>query len=425
VASSLRLPILTLSLREQRYSCHGCGNCCRDFTVQLREEDLAKLREQKWEEKLGEPVTIDFRGVTYLRQREDGACMFLQSDGKCRIHAEFGFEAKPIACQLFPFHLSPSAKGVGMGLNFACQSVLENKGAVLTSHMDELQRMSASLPEIGAPASPALLNDQLRAEPREADAITNHLDKWLKRNDLTLSRRLDGLAWVIDQLSRAKLDAVRGKRFEDLLDVLFNALPDELQHHPIEPPTSPQMKMLRQAVFARIEDPKLNSIKGRGRLRIILSQLSRSRRFRIGKGLVPRIGVDWIGSETRFDAVKSIAIANDDGQSMAIDDLMTRWLRATILGQRAWGAGYYGWPIIPGIQAMLLNAACIGWLARLHAAGHQRPSIDIVDVRAALGRIDRAAGRAPWLGSAIERMRLRFLQMDDGLRRVVEACSVA
>ena len=97
------LPILSLPVREQRYSCHGCGNCCKDFTVQLRERDLQKLREQRWEERLGEPVTVEFRDRIWLRQREDGSCVFLQEDGKCRIHAEFGFAEKPTACQLFPF----------------------------------------------------------------------------------------------------------------------------------------------------------------------------------------------------------------------------------------------------------------------------------------------------------------------------------
>ena len=27
------LPLVVLPLNAQRYSCHGCGNCCRDFTV--------------------------------------------------------------------------------------------------------------------------------------------------------------------------------------------------------------------------------------------------------------------------------------------------------------------------------------------------------------------------------------------------------
>ena len=94
---SVALPILVLPVAPQRYSCHGCGNCCRDFTVQLSERDLAKLREQRWEERLGEPVTTEFRGRTYLRQRDDGACVFLMDDGLCRIHREFGFAEKPVA----------------------------------------------------------------------------------------------------------------------------------------------------------------------------------------------------------------------------------------------------------------------------------------------------------------------------------------
>jgi hypothetical protein len=31
------LPLTVLPVAEQRWSCHGCGNCCRDFTVQLME----------------------------------------------------------------------------------------------------------------------------------------------------------------------------------------------------------------------------------------------------------------------------------------------------------------------------------------------------------------------------------------------------
>ena len=56
---SISLPILMLPIAAQRYSCHGCGNCCRDFTVQLREADLAKLRAQDWETKLAMPVTVE------------------------------------------------------------------------------------------------------------------------------------------------------------------------------------------------------------------------------------------------------------------------------------------------------------------------------------------------------------------------------
>ena len=84
-----------------------------------------------------------------------------------------------------------------------------------------------------------------------------------------------------------------------------------------------------------------------------------------------------------------------------------------------WGSGYYGWTIIEGLQALVLNAAVVGWLARLHAHGRGRETIDLEAVAAAISRVDRTAGRAAWLGSGAERMRLSYLRIDDGLRRLV------
>jgi lysine-N-methylase len=423
---AIRLPILSLNIREQRYSCHGCGNCCRDFTVQLRGDDLRRLGEQGWEARLGEPVTVDFRGTTYLRQREDGSCMFLLDDGRCRIHAEHGFEAKPVACQLFPFHLVPASGGLMMGISFACQSVLESKGAELKSHATDLGRMAGELAELRGMTSgtggggPPMLTGRLRASEREASALTGHVDRWLRRADVRLPVRLDGLAWVAQSLASARIEKVREDRFSDLLDVLFGALPAELAHHPVEAPSARQRRMLRQAVFARTEDPKISRVAQDGRWRTILGQLSRSRRFKRGRGPMPRVGIDW-PVDVRGEAVEAVARAHEPTEAAAIDDLVTRWLRATVLGGRCWGAGYYGWPAVSGLQAMLLNAASAGWLARLHAAGRGLEAVDLIAARSAIGRIDRTAGRARWLGSRAEMLRLAYLGLSDGLRRLVAA----
>jgi hypothetical protein len=217
----------------------------------------------------------------------------------------------------------------------------------------------------------------------------------------------------------------------------------------------------------------LSVIAKQGRLRITLAQLARNRRFKCGRGLAPLVGVGggnaggW-SDQVDLREVETINPPSDGCEVAAIDDLLTRWLRATILGGRAWGAGYYGWSMISGLQALLLNVACVGWLARLHAAGRPSPSpsaggaqtkhdnqpreragvrvqhhlaaptpsppaplprdscegagsgITIIDIRAALGRIDRTAGRAKWLGSSAERLRLAYLNMDDGLRRLLQ-----
>lgn len=416
----IRLPILTLAVSEQRYSCHGCGNCCRDFTVQLRDDDLRRLREQRWEERLGMPVTVEFRGQSYLRQRDDGGCVFWMPDGRCRIHAEFGFEEKPIACQLFPFSIVPGERDAVAGVNFACGSVLENKGAALGTHKAELLRMAQRAPETVEAASPVALSEGLVAEPGELDALVAGIDSYLRRRDVPLVLRLDGLAWLSQSLMQARLAGVRGERFGELVGTLVGALPDELAHLPIGPPSAGQRKLLRQAIFARTEDPKIRGMAEQGRWKTALGQFLRSRRWAKAKGLVPRVGLGWpdgIG----FAAVDRVAPLGASPDLDVMDELLGRYIRASLYGRRVWGPGYYGWPATLGLAAHVLNIACVGWLARLHAAGNGADIPGIADLRAALSRVDRISGRAPWIGSAGERLRMRYMALDDGLRRVVAA----
>lgn len=418
MADSRGIPLAVLQLPEQRYACHGCGDCCRDFTVQLREADLARLRAQEWERRLGMPVTASFRGATFLAQREDGACVFLGEGGRCRIHAEFGLEAKPLACQLFPFSLAPDVRRTTVGINFSCASVQESKGPSLPSHLAEVRRLAAGVAEL-APSRTALAGG-LEAAPDELDTMSGALDGWLRDRSRPLAIRLDGLAWLGQQLAAARFAKVRGPRLRELMDTLVGALPDELPLHPLEPASRAQLATLRQASFFRLEDPKIGDLARRGRFRTVVGQYLRSRRFTRGRGQVPRMPGRWPGG-VPFAAVDAVQSAASGADGAAVDGLLTRWLRATVLGGRAWGSGYYGFGVVEGMQALALNAACVLWLSRLHAASSGGRSACLADVRAALGRVDRACGRAPWIGSRAESMRLRFLRIDDGLRRVLAA----
>ena len=161
------------------------------------------------------PVTVEFRAKTYLRQREDGACVFLMDDGLCRIHKEYGFAEKPIACQMFPFVLVPDDVRTHVGISFACQSVRENKGVELRTHMREVDRMSQSVPETRAATYSAMLADAMSAKEGELDALRMTLDRLLAREDLVMRDRFDGLAWIAANLGRAKLVEVRANRVGD------------------------------------------------------------------------------------------------------------------------------------------------------------------------------------------------------------------
>jgi lysine-N-methylase len=413
VAAGATIPLTVLPLGAQRYSCHGCGDCCRDFTVQLRPLDLERLRAQGWERELGE-VTVEFGGRRWLRQREDGGCVFLLPDGKCRIHAEHGFAAKPVACQLFPFNLAPDARAARVGVSFACASVLANKGASLGSHLPEVRRMAGEVGEL-APAR-TLLDARTEATPDEAECAAEAVDRWLRDAAVPFAVRADGLAWLAQQLAQARFAKVRGPRLRELLDTLVDALPAELPLHPIDPASRGQSAMLRQAAFFRLEDPKVGELARLGRLRATVGQYLRSRAFSRGRGAMPATG-RWPCA--RFAAVAAVRPHAAGPDREACEELLVRWLRATVLGGRAWGSGFYGWPVVDGLQAVSLNLACALWLARAHAAAHGRQAVALEDMRAAVGRVDRTSGRAPWIGGRAERARLAWLRIDDGLRRLL------
>ena len=416
----MRLPVLMPRLAEQRYSCHGCGDCCRDFTIELRGDDFARVQAQGWEAEFGEPFWVDFAGRRWLRQREDGACIFLGEGGRCRIHARHGLEAKPVACQLFPFSFSPGPRGAQIGVNFACVSVRRSAGAGLASHEAEVRRLQAAVPEACERAPVADLEPGVPATEQEVEAVARGLDRWLADGSIAGGTRLEGFAWLAQSLHEARLSRVRGERLDELLDTLVRAAPVELPLLPALPPSARAWRLLRQAVFARVEDPKIDDLRRSGRLRGVLAQWRRSRAWSRGQGVAPAIR-GW--PELRFEAMASAPRLFAGPEREAIDELMRRWLRATVLGGRAWGPGLYGLSVSEGVALVALNATCAVWLACARAASMGRSDVRLEDLGEAIGRVDRTSGRAPWLGSAGERQRVAFLCHQDAIRGAVRVLS--
>ena len=437
----MRLPIYIPKLQGQRYSCHGCGSCCRDFTVQLTDTDLQKLHEQGWKERLGQEYVVQFRGHSWLKQTDDGACVFLGDNGLCKVHAEFGLEAKPLACQFFPFMLSPNVRDTHVGISFACGSVVASKGAELESHYGDVRRMSELLPA-SAPM-PVQLQGKIIASESEVATIETALDGWLCKKNISPSLRYQGFAWLVTSLLQANLGNVRGEKLRQLVNTLSDAVEQELPLLDWPEPSPRAWKLLRQAVFTRIEDPKIGDLLKRGKMVSVFGQWARSRKWAVGKGISPQTtgfrSVDFASFESTlgvFDAPKTLisdgtsisveAAKNTltDSQSHdveAMDDLLQRWIRATILGGRAWGSGLYGLPIDQGLGLIMVNLLTALWLARFHAAGRGAQHVSLLDLQVAVGRVDRTSGRAVWLATAGERLRVKWLSHSDSLRLLARA----
>ncbi|MBX9686611.1 MAG: YkgJ family cysteine cluster protein [Candidatus Obscuribacterales bacterium] len=73
-----------------------------------------------------------------LEKRENGTCEFLSEENLCKIHQDFGIEAKPSICRLFPYTFTVTPDAVLASLSFASTAVLSNSGSLLSDQIDTL-----------------------------------------------------------------------------------------------------------------------------------------------------------------------------------------------------------------------------------------------------------------------------------------------
>lgn len=79
--------------------------------VHLDADEAALLRSQAAELVIDNPVVDD------KIRMSNGECAFLAKDRKCRIHAHFGGDAKPLVCRQFPFVLIEAETGLRAGVD--------------------------------------------------------------------------------------------------------------------------------------------------------------------------------------------------------------------------------------------------------------------------------------------------------------------
>jgi hypothetical protein len=192
--------------------------------------------------------------------------------------------------------------------------------------------------------------------------------------------------------------------------------------------------MLRQFAFACSEHVSLEDlISGPLRkLAIRRQQMAKAKQLLRGQGVVPSIrGIE--GSATFEDIERIRPASRHDAATFAhgavahgeIEELLTRYVLARLMGRTVFGEGYYGWSVVQGLGALCLSVAAVGWIARYRAAASGRDSLTFEDVACAIGIVDRAATRVPILGRWSERARVSYLMNDDGLARLFARYAVA
>jgi lysine-N-methylase len=187
--SGLLLPVL------QSWSCHNCGGCCREHEIGISTEEKRRIEQQNWSASDGitsdRPLFVKTGAGWRLSHQADGACVFLDDKGLCRIHAKYGEAAKPLACRTYPYALHPAASGIAVSLRFSCPSVVQNAGRTVTQQRAEIETLAREIVPKDAPTfSAPRLNSSLTLDWPQFQQILAWILRGLNDSSCQFATRL-------------------------------------------------------------------------------------------------------------------------------------------------------------------------------------------------------------------------------------------
>ena len=407
----------------QNWSCHNCGGCCRQHEIEITAEERQRIEQQGWQadQLAGHagPVveSLPARGGVArwrLAHRSDGACVFLDERGLCRIHARFGEPAKPLACRVYPFAFHPAGDRVVLGFRFSCPSVVSNRGATPAAQRGDLTALyDLVVPNnAGTIAAPAF-RPGLALSWNDVRELGGELDRLLTRPAVPLPLRLLWCLGTLDLLNARSDQELAGARWRPAVAEAASAVIAELPEMPptLLSPTGMARRMFRLLVaqYARRDTFAEVSAGWRYRWRLFRSIV----RFTWGAGKIPVL-------QAGFESVPFAVVERPFGPWPApADELLTRYLRVKIESLHYCGRACYDLPVRQGFANLALAVAATCYLARWLAAGAGRREWNAEDFERALAAVDHHHAYSPALALPDFQQRQRWLLNQREVTRLV------
>jgi lysine-N-methylase len=249
----MRSKIRTLPIVEQ-WDCHHCTACCRETTIQLNPDDLDRLKQQQWEqhpEYRGIQIvrrTAWLGGAQILAHKADGSCVFLTGAGRCRIHEEFGPDAKPFICKLFPLQVIATDREAIATVVRSCPSAAADRGRPLGQHLAFLRRLLGDDSKIIATAAAPRIVRRARRSWDDFYRVAEALQRLLVDGRLPLVRRLVHCLKFCTQLEQCKWNRVAAESKSELIELLEQASRDNVRElfEDRQPPSQRTSRLFRR-----------------------------------------------------------------------------------------------------------------------------------------------------------------------------------
>jgi lysine-N-methylase len=416
----MRAPLFTLPV-VQNWDCQATGNCCREYRINVSEEERRRIEAQGWDSERDLDGLAPFRRSGWLRpryflnRRPDVGCVFLSPEGRCRIHERHGYESKPLACRLYPFVLVPVAEKWRVGLRFACPSAAASVGRSMAEHSSTLEELAAGIAaREGLQPGP----DGTLARPPRLD--TNQQLDWpgllsvADRFLALLGDRRDPveLRWrkclvLTDLLRQTRLDRLASGEKERTLTLLAATAGEAVRDPRLTmPPTMLGRVIFRlvASLYTRKDHGPDRGLASKGRLALLGAVL----RFARGRGPVPRMARRL--PEASFEQAEQSRLPLD----AAAEAVLERYYTIKVGSFQFCGPHAFGLSFREGLESLALTLPLILWVMRLY----QEIPREQAAVRA-LSIIDDHFGYNPLLGTRRLRLGIQTLVRRGELVRLI------
>jgi lysine-N-methylase len=418
----MSMPVRTLPVL-QNWDCHVTGTCCKEYRVTLSPDEVERIEGQNWdaEKDLGGLPPLKRSGPPWSRQvqlnhREDGSCVFLSSEGRCRIHERFGYEAKPLPCRLFPFVLVPAGDHWRVGLRYACPSAASNKGRALPEHQEDLLAFASQLATRenlvkqadGSLTPPPRMDNGERLPWPAVLRIVDGLMKILRNRKDPVELRLRKALHLAHDMRKSRLTAIEGPRLGDLIDLLTTSADADTPANPaqIAPPNWVGRILFRQAValLTRKDHGPNRGLASRGRIALFKAAM----RFTRGSGPIPRLHAGL--PESTFEQAEEPR----GPLSPEAEAILERYYMIKVGSLQFCGPASFGLPFWEGFEALAITLPAILWVARMYRERTREEAIT-----KALTVIDDHIGFNRVLAGLRQRLSFRILARTGELSRLL------
>lgn len=382
----------------QNWNCHNCTFCCRDnMSVEVSLEEKQRIEGQGWSSADGvdpDRIFVATDTGSRLGHQADGACVFLNASGRCRIHERFGEVAKPLPCRLFPFAIHPAGDRLTVSLRFGCPSVAANRGRGLSEHRDAIRQLAQEVVPVDyREGRPPELMDLVPVTWPVLRRCVDWLDAAVADPSLPIALKLLRVFACLRAMEIARSHPLVAQDPVQLLGMLSKKVAEKLPSipEPAQRPTRFGHFMFRVLLFeyARTESAS-NRRRSRSRPLLTLASLLG---FATTNGRIPRLRPEW--GELRFDDLE-----RPFGElPVEAESTLTRFFRVKIQGLHFCGRAQHDVSFAEGFYGLALLLPVILWLSRNMAASHGRKSIAAEDVSRAMMIADHHYGYSKRLRS--------------------------